>query len=220
MTHQEKPVRRLAAAAFASVFAATLVIEIAVATMICTPASANDNPGSSSGSAEIVVRQMLDSIRKLRTTNDPASRSKLISAIDNSLALDTLSEQALGAQWGKIDSAERQQFLHLIRELLEKLAYPNASDFFSDLGVQFGREQPQGARRIVPTTVKRSEGGAVSINYVLQLTRGHWRVIDINLDGQSLAQSVTGQIQAVLRQSSYEGLIAQMKARLAQQPYS
>ena len=220
MTHQHKQVRRFAAAAFASVFAATLVIEIAVATFVPASASANDNPGSSSGSAEIVVRQMLDSIRKLRTTNDPASRSKLISAIDNSLALDTLSEQALGAQWGKIDSAERQQFLHLIRELLEKLAYPNASDFFSDLGVQFGREQAQGARRVVPTTVKRSEGGAVSINYVLQLTRGHWRVIDINLDGQSLAQSVTGQIQAVLRQSSYEGLIAQMKARLAQQPYS
>jgi ABC-type transporter MlaC component len=60
----------------------------------------------------------------------------------------------------------------------------------------------------------------VSINYVLQRTHGQWQVIDINLDGQSLAQSVTGQIQAVLRQSSYESLIAQMKARLEQQPYS
>jgi phospholipid transport system substrate-binding protein len=220
MTHQDKPARRLAAVAFATVLAATLSIGIAVTTFIAASASANDNPGSSSGSAEIVVRQMLDSIRKLRTTNDPASRSQLISEIDDSLALDTLSKQALGAQWGKIDSSERQQFLYLIRELLEKLAYPHASDFFSDLGVQFGREQAQGARRLVPTVVKRAEGGAVSINYVLQITHGQWQVIDINLDGQSLAQSVAGQIQAVLRQSSYEGLIAQMKARLAQQPYS
>jgi ABC-type transporter MlaC component len=54
----------------------------------------------------------------------------------------------------------------------------------------------------------------VSITYVLQRTHGQWQVVDINLDGQSLAQSVTGQIQAVLRQGSYQSLIAQMKARL------
>jgi phospholipid transport system substrate-binding protein len=220
MNHLVKPILRFSAAALATACVAILLTEMWIGfwfvAIFPTPASAND----SFQPAEIVVRQMLDSIRKLRTTDDPASRRKLISSIDDSLALDTLSQQALGAQWGKLDSAERQQFLHLIRELLEKLAYPNASDFFSDLGVQFAREQAQGARRVVPTVVKRPEGGAVSINYVLQITHGQWRVIDINLDGQSLAQSVNVQIQAVLRQSSYEGLIAQMKARLAQQPYS
>jgi len=176
--------------------------------------AANENPPP----AETVVRQMIDSIRKLRTTEDPASRNKLIFLINRSLALDSLSQQALGAEWGKLDSAERDQFLHLIRELLEKLAYPKASEFFADLdvqyGPQYGQDQAQGARQIVPTTVKRSEGGAVSITYVLQRTHGQWQVADINLDGQSLAQSVTGQIQAVLRQGSYQRLIAQMKARL------
>ena len=172
--------------------------------------AADTNPGT----AETVVRQMIDSIRKLRTTDDRASRIKLISSIDDSLALDSLSQQALGAEWGKLNSAKRDQFLHLIRELLEKLAYPKASEFFADLDVQFGREQSQGARRIVPTTVKRSEGGAVSITYVLQRTHGQWQVVDINLDGQSLADSVTGQIQAVLRQGSYQSLIDQMKAPL------
>jgi ABC-type transporter MlaC component len=177
-------------------------------------AAANENPAA----AETVVRQMIDSIRKLRTTEDPASRNKLIFLINRSLALDSLSQQALGAEWGKLGSAERDQFLHLIRELLEKLAYPKASEFFADLdvqyGPQYGQDQAQGARQIVPTTVKRSEGGAVSITYVLQRTHGQWQVADINLDGQSLAQSVTGQIQAVLRQGSYQSLIAQMKARL------
>jgi len=172
--------------------------------------AANENPAA----AETVVRQMIDSIRKLRTTDDETRQNKLISSINDSLALDSLSEQALGAEWSKLGSAERDQFLHLIRELLEKLAYPKASEFFADLDVQYGQEQPQGARRIVPTTVKRSEGGAVSITYVLKRTRRQWQVVDINLDGQSLAQSVTGQIQAVLRQGSYQSLIAQMKARL------
>jgi phospholipid transport system substrate-binding protein len=221
MTQASKPVffrivtvLRIAppAASMPAYVAILAVVGIWLISILFLPSAtaANENPKP----AETVVRQMIDSIRKLRTTEDPASRNKLISSIDDSLALESLSQQALGAEWGKLDSAERDQFLQLIRELLEKLAYPRASEFFADLDVQYGQDQAQGARQIVPTTVKRSEGGAVSITYVLQRTHGQWQVVDINLDGQSLAQSVTGQIQAVLRQGSYQSLIAQMKARL------
>jgi ABC-type transporter MlaC component len=214
MTQLSKPRLRIAPLAVSKTarIAMLVVVGIWLISILLPPPStaANENPRP----AETVVRQMIDSIRKLRTTKDRTSRSKLISSIDDSLALDSLSQQALGAEWGKLDGAQRDQFVNLIREVLEKLAYPRASEFFADLDVQFGHEQPQGARRIVPTTVKRSEGGAVSITYVLQRTHGQWQVVDINLDGQSLAQSVTGQIQAVLRQGSYQSLIDQMKARL------
>lgn len=214
MTQVSKPRLRIAPLAEAKIarIAILVVVGMWLITFLLPPSAAA--AGESASPAEAVVRQMIDSIRKLRTTEDRATRSKLISSIDDSLALDSLSQQALGAEWGKLDGAQRDQFLHLIRELLEKLAYPRASEFFADLDVQFGHERAQGARRIVPTTVKRSEGGAVSITYVLQRTHGQWRVVDINLDGQSLAQSVTGQIQAVLRQGSYQSLIDQMKARL------
>ena len=214
MTQLSKPRLRIAPLADAGTtrIAMLAVVGMWLTTFLLPPSAASATENARP--AEAVVRQMIDSIRKLRTTNDRPTRSKLITSIDDSLALDSLSEKALGAEWGKLDGAQRDQFLHLIRELLEKLAYPKASEFFADLDVQFGHEQAQGARRIVPTTVKRSDGGAVSITYVLQRTHGQWQVVDINLDGQSLAQSVTGQIQAVLRQGSYQSLIDQMKARL------
>ena len=213
MTQVSKPRLQIAPLAVSKTARIAILVVVGIWLITVLPlsaASTTENPRP----AEAVVRQMIDSIRKLRTTEDRAMRIKLISSIDDSLALDSLSQQALGAEWGKLDGAQRDQFVNLIRELLEKLAYPKASEFFADLDVQFGHEQAQGARRIVPTTVKRSEGGAVSITYVLQRTHGQWQVVDINLDGQSLAQSVTGQIQAVLRQGSYQGLIDQMKARL------
>ena len=214
MTQVSKPRLRIASltAAKTARIAMLVVVGMWLTTFFLTPSAAAAD--KSNTAAETVVRQMIDSIRKLRTADNQASRIQLISSIDDSLALDSLSQQALGAEWGKLDGAQRDQFLHLIRELLEKLAYPKASEFFADLGVQFRHEQAQGPRRIVPTTVKRSEGGAVSITYVLQRTHGQWQVVDINLDGQSLAQSVTSQIQAVLRQGSYQSLIDQMKARL------
>jgi ABC-type transporter MlaC component len=218
MTQASKPFWRIAPASTPIHIAILVVVGIWLNAILLPPSATavneklSDHYDSTPGTT--VVRQLIACIRNLRTTEDPASRNKLIFLINRSLALDSLSQQALGAEWGKLDSAERDQFLHLIRELLEKLAYPKASEFFADLDVQYGQEQAQGARRVVPTTVKRSEGGAVSITYVLQRTHGQWQMVDINLDGQSLAQSVTGQIQAVLRQGSYQSLIAQMKARL------
>ncbi len=181
------------------------------ATIPSTPA-ASENPGP----AETVVRQMLDSISKLRTTENSATRNGLIKKIDGSLALDSLSQRAFGAQWGKLDTTQRARFAHLLRELLEKLAYPHASQFFTGLEVEFRREQVKDGQRVVPTTVKRREGGAVSIDYVLARTGPRWRVVDIVLDGQSLATNVEGQIQAVLKQGSYDRLMAQMEAKLKQ----
>ncbi len=168
------------------------------------------------GFAETVVRQMLESISKLRTTKDNTARTALIAQIDNSLALDTLSQDALGAQWGKLNRIERARFASLLRELLQRLAYPEASQFFIGLDVQFGKELTKDARRIMPTTVKRTEGGAVSIDYVLARFGPRWRVVDIILDGQSLASNVAAQIQAVLKQGSYGSLTAQMEAKLKQ----
>jgi ABC-type transporter MlaC component len=179
-------------------------------------AGAADIPGP----GKTVVRQMIESICKLRTTQDTSAHAQLVSSINNSLAVDSLAPQALGAQWGKLTTAERDQFNQLMQDLLEKLAYPQASQFFADLDVQYGPEQVRGPRRIVSTTVKRRQGGAISLDYALQKTGKRWRVVDIDLDGQSLAQSVAGQIQAVLKQGSYESLVAQMRARLKQQPNS
>ena len=93
------------------------------------------------GSATATVRQLLATIGKLRTTTDSAERGKLIASIDASLAIQELSQQALGAQWSKLDSKEQKHFVTLVTQLLEKIAYPNAARFFSgfQVTIQIGR---------------------------------------------------------------------------------
>ncbi|HUA34923.1 MAG TPA: ABC transporter substrate-binding protein [Candidatus Binataceae bacterium] len=159
---------------------------------------------------------MLDGIRKLRTTTDQSTRASIIASINDSLALRTLAKQALGAQWSKLDTAERSHFVALLAQLLEKVAYPRAAQFFSGIEIKLGAETSKGTDEIVPSTVKRDDGSAVSINYVLERQGGRWRVADIMLDGESLAATVTTQIQAVMKSSSYKGLVAQMQRQLQQ----
>jgi ABC-type transporter MlaC component len=162
------------------------------------------------------VRQVVDSLRKLRTTTDSGARATAIASIDRSLALEPLCQQALGAQWSKLDGAERQRFVNLVRGLLHKVAYPKASEFFSALKVDYRGEQTRDGRRIVDTAVMRAEGGEVSIDYVCEKIAGRWMIRDILLDRQSLADNVAGQMQAVLKQGSYRNLVNQMETRLKQ----
>ncbi len=193
-----------------------LGVNIVFASVLTQIATSRAVAGEIPGAGESVVRQMLLSIGKLRTTTHSATRDALTSAINQSLAIDSLSQEALGAQWGKLSNAEQERFRHLLRNLLEKIAYPQAAKFFEGIAVNYGVEIVKAGRRVVPTTVKRAEGGAVSINYVLERPYKQWQIADIELDGQSLAQNVTGQIQAFLKQGSYASLVAQMEAKLKQ----
>ncbi len=168
------------------------------------------------GPGETVVRRTIDSLRKLRTARDGAERTALVRSLDDTLALDTLAREALAAEWSKLDAAERKHFVSLLRALLEKLAYPRAADFFSEIDVAFKGEDPKGRTRVVKSVVTRKEGGAIAINYVLAPERGRLRIVDIELDGQSLRHQVRSQIEAVLKQGTYQSLVAQMEARLKQ----
>ncbi len=179
-------------------------------------AAIRSSAGTGDGPATATVRQLLASIGKLRTTTDQGQRDKLVASIDSSLAIEKLSQQALGAKWSKLDSTEHKRFVTLVRQLLEKIAYPNAAQFFSGFTVKFTGEEAHSPSRIVKTIVNRSDGGAVSIDYVLAQSDGRWVIDDVLLDRQSLAASVTSQIQATLKASSYQGLVAQMEKRLAQ----
>ena len=168
------------------------------------------------GSATATVNQLLATIGKLRTTTDPGERDKLVTSIDSSLAIQKLSQQALGAKWSTLDSKERTHFVALVTQLLEKIAYPNAARFFSSFHIKVLGEDAEDGRHIVRTLVTRLDGGAVAIDYILEPTDGRWLVVDVILDRQSLAASMTSQIQATLKASSYRGLVDQMQERLAQ----
>jgi ABC-type transporter MlaC component len=192
----------------------------ALAAFVLILSSINASSAGTVGPATATVQQLLASIGKLRTTTDASRRDKLISSIDSSLAIDKLSERALGAQWSKLDAQQRAHFIALVKQLLEKIAYPNAAQFFNGLSVDITGEDLHGDRRVVKSKVNRPGSGAVSIDYVLERVGSRWVVVDVILDRQSLADSIASQFQATLKSSSYDDLVAQMQARLAQAPPS
>lgn len=178
--------------------------------------SAASEQTSGKAGAQASVAALIESIRGLAETNDRSERTQIIRSIDDSLAIESMARQSLGQTWLKLTKQQRMEFVQLITETLEKLAYPRAADFFAGLIVDYRGVSSTAQGEVVQTRVTRPQSGQIKIDYLMERNRDRWRVKDVNLDGASLTESVTSQVQAVLKQGSYPELIGKIRARLAE----
>ncbi len=171
---------------------------------------------AATGTPSEVVRQLIDSMRKLGSTDDREQRRRIVDTVNRTLAIDVLARQALGPAWSQLDAGQRSRLVELMTLMMEKIAYPRAVEFFSGLEVNFRGEGRGDRGNVVRTAVTRANSGEVKIDYVLVRDGGRWRIVDIDLEGQSLSDRIGQQIQAILKQGSYDDLVERLEARLAE----
>jgi phospholipid transport system substrate-binding protein len=159
------------------------------------------------------VRELVESIKHLSTVQS-TERPALLTKADHTLAITTLAKRSLGDNWETLSTEERESFVHLLTELLENAVYPRAGEFFSKIEVSYEGEETNGGNRVVHTSMSEEDGGEVAVDYILITNNGSWRIVDVNLDGESLAANVASQIQATLEHSSYAELMAKMQKKL------
>lgn len=182
--------------------------------------------GASSTPAEDVtpratVERLIDAVRSYKdgkktnlSATDQASNARAAKMANSSLAIKDVSKAALGPQWDKLNASQQNDFVNLVTDLFEKIAYPKSSNFFGDLQVEFKGEKINGENALVNTNVRHPKEGLVAIDYKLERTNGVWVIHDIVLDEVSLATDLRSQIQKVLREESYSRLIERMRDKL------
>ncbi len=170
----------------------------------------------SAGPGERTIRGLVAAMKVYAQAKTPAERAAAATKISRSLALRTIARESLGAQWQKLDNAERDRFASLFERSVESLAYPRASQALSQIKVSYRRETVKGRERIVQTTVTRPEGDALPVDYTLTRQDGRWMVTDVSLDGESLAKAVRTRIQKSLKQEGYSNLVADLEKHVEQ----
>ena len=166
------------------------------------------------------VERLVNAVRSYKdgkglSASDQASNERAAKLANSALAIKEVSRVALGAQWGKLSAAEQANFVNLVTESFETIAYPKSSTFFGDLQVEYKSEKVNGDKATVNTTVRHPKEGLVSIDYKLERdASGGWVIHDILLDEVSLATDLRSQIQKVLREESYARLLERMREKL------
>lgn len=160
------------------------------------------------------VKDLLDAVRSYNGANTVNADAQKV--VEETLPIQDLSQEVLGPHWSKLNASEQKNFVQLLQDLLQKVAYPKSAEFFGDLSIDFVGERIMGANAIVETTVSHPKEGQITIEYKLRQSGDRWTLTDVLLDSVSLVTNVRTQMQQVIAKESYQGLLKRMREKLTE----
>jgi phospholipid transport system substrate-binding protein len=121
------------------------------------------------------------------------------------------AKRALGQHWVQRTPVEREEFVRLFTELVQRMYLSKVDQYNSEM--TFQDDVVDGNQAVVRTTLVLGKGGQMSLDYRMHHPRDRWQVYDLSIDGISLVASYRSQFNKIVRTDSYEALVARLKSR-------
>jgi len=155
---------------------------------------------------------MYSALEASASAPSPSRMASVRKAADQMFDWSAMAREALGDHWAKRNTEERNEFARLFVNLFEggylsKIRLAEA-DKFEYLG-----DTVQGDDAVVRTRVVTRNGTAIPVSYrVRREEAGRWRAYDLDVEGISLVRNYRSQFDSIIRRTSFEQLLARMKA--------
>ena len=150
-----------------------------------------------------------------------AERRQLIrQELDRRVDWATVARSSLGRHWAKRTPAEKAEFIALFsRFLLE-----TSVERFETNYVQLDKVEYLGEKIIddyasVKAQVTTKDQIVHPVEYRLQKSGQDWRIYDVLIESVSLVKNYRDQFDEILTKSSYEKLVADLRARIPEGPH-
>jgi phospholipid transport system substrate-binding protein len=125
-----------------------------------------------------------------------------------------MAKRALGVHWRKRTPEERDEFVPLFTDLLER-TYRERILRFSEEGVTvtYVKEIADDRYAQVETLVTTKNDEDFSVDYRLKKRDGRWLVYDVSAEGVSLVKNYRTQFNEILVGGSFEELLEKLRAK-------
>lgn len=192
---------------------------LALGLLLSVPAGAS----AQEGSASRFLKQRHDDVSRImrRTPTTDAERARRSAEVTRILSelldYEELSRRALGTHWDGRTPQQREQFVALLRQLVER-NYEANLERIQDYEVRYTTEDSIADGIVVHTEARsRTERRQppVEIAYSMHQSGGAWKVFDVNTDGVSLVRNYHTQFNRIISQNGWDELISRMEQRLA-----
>ena len=159
------------------------------------------------------VRQYTDQVVKI--LENPQLRSADKRAAVRKVAIEIFdvnetAKRALGTHWQTRSGAERDEFVNLFADLLER-TYISKIDLFGGERLQYTTESIDGDFAVVRAKVVTSKGTEVPVEARMLKRGDHWQIYDIAIQNISLIANYRTQFDRIIRTSSYEDLVRRLR---------
>jgi phospholipid transport system substrate-binding protein len=131
--------------------------------------------------------------------------------------VDGAAAAALGAEWDTKTPAQRDEFITLFADVIERAyvaRFAGAVRSAGGLAMAYRDEVVTGSEATVTASVRHRGSHDLRVEYRMVLRGGRWRVRDIVVDGVSTVGNYRAQFRRLLRDGSYVAVVAQMREKL------
>jgi phospholipid transport system substrate-binding protein len=122
------------------------------------------------------------------------------------------AKRSLGRHWQARTPAEREEFVQLFSDLLER-SYISKIELFNGERVNYTGETIDGDVATVRTRLLTKQSTEIPVDYRMLRRGERWLVYDVIIEGVSLIANYRTQFNKIIQTSSYPELIKKMKGR-------
>lgn len=191
---------------------------VAIGLVLALPTLASAQEGSASRFLKQRHDEVSRIMRRSPTTDaERQRRSEEVTRVLNDLLdYQELSRRALGSHWEGRTPQQREQFVSLLRQLVERNYQANL-ERIHETEVRYTGEDAVAGGIVVRTEARSREQRRqppIEIAYSMHQSGGAWRVFDVNTDGVSLVRNYQTQFNRIITQNGWDELIQRMEQRL------
>ncbi|HKO30299.1 MAG TPA: ABC transporter substrate-binding protein [Nitrospiraceae bacterium] len=168
------------------------------------------------GSIDELLRVVQD--KDLRQPAKTSERRKLLEqTVSERFDFEEMSLRALGAPWKQLSDQDKKEFVSLFRTLLIN-TYREQIETYSGDGVQYLNERVEKAGEKeyaeVRTKIFLSDKSELRLDYkLINKDKTNWRVYDVVIQDIGLISNYQKQFTKIIRASSYQGLVDQLRTK-------
>ncbi len=122
------------------------------------------------------------------------------------------ARRSLGPHWQARTPAERDEFVQLFGDLLER-SYISKVELYGGEKIQYVGDSVEADQAKVQTKLLTKSGNEIPIEYRMLKKGDRWLVYDVIIEGVSLIANYRTQFNKIIRTSSYQELVKKMKAK-------
>ena len=190
-----------------------VVLSIIISLLLSLPAWA----GTPLDTVQLHVNKGLEVLRdpKLKAESAREVKKEKLRLIYNNLFDDVeLGKRTLARNWNSMNTAQRQEFVKLFRQVLEKAYVDRILDYTNEKIVFDKETMLSETQAEVQTRVLTSANKEIPISYRAILKDGSWKVYDVVIENVSLVLNYRTQFNDILGKNSPEYLLETLRQKV------
>src|SRR5713226_644397 len=125
-----------------------------------------------------------------------------------------MARRALAIHWRDRTPQEQGEFVVVFKQLLAR-AYLGKLENYSGEQIVYLGETVDGDFATVRSKIITGRGAEIPVDYRLHLVGSRWAVYDVAVSGVSFVANYRGQFDRIIRSSSYQALIRDLRSKYA-----